>query len=226
MRPERWFHSIELPGEGATKGEAKSLVVIREEAKVLFRHGVAGKSVLDIGAWDGAFSFEAEKRGARDVLATDHFAWSSGQGWGTKAGFDYARAKLKSKVRSLDIDVPDLTIEAVGGQFDVVLFLGVLYHVKDPQRCIEQVAKLTRERLIVETVTSLNEYDYPVMRFFPDGSMGGDVSNYWAPNTMCLDRMLRTCGFRSIEVTMSPVSPSLTPGIGNNYERHIFHAFR
>jgi tRNA (mo5U34)-methyltransferase len=220
----KWFHSIDLGGE-VTSGSAKSLVVIEEESKVIFRHGVEGKSVIDIGAWDGAFSFEAERRGARDVLATDHFAWSS-QGWGSKAAFDYARLKLGSKVRSLDIDVPDLTIEAVGGQFDIVLFLGVLYHVKDPQRCIEQVAKLAKEMLIVETVTSLNEYDYPVMRFFPDGSMGGDVSNYWAPNTICLDRMLRTCGFKSVEVAISPVSPSLTPGMTKDYERHVVHAFR
>jgi tRNA (mo5U34)-methyltransferase len=124
----RWFHSIDLGDGLITQGEAKSLVVISEEAKTIFKHGVSGKSVLDIGAWDGAFSFEAERRGARDVLATDHFCWS-GPGWGSKEGFDFARQRLGSAVRSLDIDVPDLSIEAVGGQFDTVLFLGVLYHV-------------------------------------------------------------------------------------------------
>jgi tRNA (mo5U34)-methyltransferase len=221
----RWFHSIDLGAGEVTQG-VKSLIVIQEEAKVFFRHGVAGKSVLDIGAWDGGFSFAAERLGARDVLATDHFAWSSGQGWSSKAPFDYAHERLGSNVRSLDIDVPALTVEAVGGQFDTVLFAGVLYHVKDPLACLEAVAKLARETLVVETVTALNDNRKPVMQFFLNGAMGGDASNYWAPNTVCLEQILLACGFKSVEITMSPVSPSLTPGLNKDYERHIVHAFR
>jgi tRNA (mo5U34)-methyltransferase len=227
-RPQdfRWFHSIELGNGEVARGEAKSLVVIEEEVKVFYRHGVAGKSVLDIGAWDGAFSFAAERLGACDVLATDHFAWSSGRGWSSKAPFNYAHERLRSRVRSLDIDVPALTVEAVGGQFDTVLFAGVLYHVKDPLQCLENVAKLAREVLVVETVTASNDNPKPVMQFFLDGAMGGDASNYWAPNTVCLEHILRACGFKSIEVTISPVSPSLTPGLKVDYERHVVHALR
>src|ERR1700760_2634834 len=91
----RWFHSLTLPGGEAAAGE-KPAAVLATEAEVIFRHGVTGKRVLDIGAWDGFFSFEAERRGAARVLATDHFCWS-GEGWGTKAGFDYAHAKLGSR---------------------------------------------------------------------------------------------------------------------------------
>src|SRR4249920_1793425 len=87
-----WFHSLTLPGGENTAG-VKSAEVLGVEADVVFRHGVTGKSVLDIGAWDGFFSFEAERRGAARVLATDHFCWS-GEGWGTKAGFDYAHGRL------------------------------------------------------------------------------------------------------------------------------------
>jgi hypothetical protein len=69
--PKRWFHSIDL-GEGLlTKGD-KPNFILRGRADVVFRHGVAGKTVLDIGAWDGFYSFEAERRGAARVLATDH----------------------------------------------------------------------------------------------------------------------------------------------------------
>src|SRR6185437_10792367 len=93
-----WFHSFTLPDGEAMAGQ-KPADVLRQEADVIFRHPVAGKSVLDIGAWDGFFSFEAEKRGAARVLATDHFCWS-GPGWGTKAGFDYVHGKLGSKVET------------------------------------------------------------------------------------------------------------------------------
>ena len=78
--PEAWFHSHVFPDGEAVRGE-KPIEVLRKEADVVFRHGVAGKSVLDIGAWDGWFSFEAERRGASRVLATDHYCWG-GPGWG------------------------------------------------------------------------------------------------------------------------------------------------
>ena len=86
-----WFHSHAFPDGETTRGE-KPIEVLRREAEAVFRHGVAGKSVLDIGAWDGWFSFEAERRGAARVLATDHYCWS-GEGWGSKAGFDHAHAR-------------------------------------------------------------------------------------------------------------------------------------
>ena len=56
---------------------------------------LAGESVLDIGAWDGFFSFEAERRGASRVVAADYYSWH-GTGWGTgtgKAGFELAQAR-------------------------------------------------------------------------------------------------------------------------------------
>jgi tRNA (mo5U34)-methyltransferase len=93
---------------------------------------------LDIGAWDGNFSFAAQRHGAVRVLATDHFCWS-GAGWGTKDGFDFANGKMKAGVESLEIDVPDISPEHVG-TFDVVLFLGVLYHLRHPLLGLERAA--------------------------------------------------------------------------------------
>ena len=89
-----------------------------------------GLTVLDIGAWDGFFSFECERRGASRVVAADYYSWH-GPGWGTKAGFQLAREALGSRVEDVDIDVMDLSPERVG-TFDVVLFLGVLYHLRHP----------------------------------------------------------------------------------------------
>jgi len=96
---------------------------------------LAGKTVLDVGAWDGFFSFESERRRAERVLATDSFCWS-GEG-GTKAGFELARKVLNSKVEDVEMDVLDLSPENIG-TFDIVLFLGVLYHMRRPLLALER----------------------------------------------------------------------------------------
>jgi tRNA (mo5U34)-methyltransferase len=214
-----WFHSFSLPGGAELAGE-KPAEVLRQEAEVIFRHGVAGKSVLDIGAWDGFFSFEAEKRGAARVLATDHFCWS-GPGWGTKAGFDYVHGQLGSRVETLDIDVPQISPEAVGGVFDVVLFLGVLYHVKDPLKCLEQAASVTGERMVVETETALDVLPWPVMRYYEASALNEDATNFWAPNRRALEAMFRDLGFKRFEIV---THPCLKP----NWKRTrvVMHAWR
>ena len=197
-----WFHSHSFPDGETTRGD-KPGETLRKEAEVIFRHDVAGKSVLDIGAWDGFFSFEAERRGASRVLATDHFCWS-GAGWGTKAGFDYAHAKLGSRVETLDIDVPQIAPETVG-TFDVVLFLGVLYHVKDPLSCLERVASVTGEMMVIETETALDILPWPVMRYYEGAELNNDPTNFWAPNRRALEAMLRDIGFRRFEVAIHPL---------------------
>ncbi len=83
---------------------------------------LTGKSVVDVGAWDGYFSFECEQRGAAKVLATDHYCWS-GKDVFDGGGFQLARRALKSQVQDLKCRVEDLRPEEVG-QFDYVLFLG------------------------------------------------------------------------------------------------------
>jgi tRNA (mo5U34)-methyltransferase len=191
--PERrWFHSYDLGGGNSVQG-VKPVDLLKREADIVFSEGVKNKTVIDIGAWDGFFSFEAEKRGAKRVLATDHFCWS-GPGWGDKQGFDAVHAAIGSNVETRDIDVPDITETSVG-QFDVVLFLGVLYHLKDPLIGLERIAAITKEYAVIETVTILHDIDEPVMRFFLFAEFGGDGSNYWAPNHKCLENMMREVGF-------------------------------
>jgi tRNA (mo5U34)-methyltransferase len=205
----RWWHSIDLGGGNWTPG-MKTPQVIQAEAEAVFQKGVAGKTVLDVGAWDGFFSFEAERRGASRVLATDHIAWS-GWGWGTKEGFDYAHQMRGSCVESLDIDVPEIC-PAMVGLFDVVLFLGVLYHLKDPYGGLEHISKVVGDTLIVETVTALNDFPEPVARYYYQDELNGDSSNFWAPNTQCLELMLREVGFSTVEIVRCPSWPGHTPG--------------
>ena len=191
----RFFHSFELPGE-IIRG-VKSIEVLRDEEIFVFRHSVAGQSVLDIGAWDGYFSFAAERHGARHVLATDHFSWS-GPGWGSKAGFDYVHLKTGSKVQAFDVDVFSLDPEKLG-RFDNVFFLGVLYHLKNPFGGLEKAAAMCASHLLVETEDAMRDCPEPVMRYHLGSELSQDPTNYWAPNLPCLTNMLRELGFSRFE---------------------------
>lgn len=201
-KPEiRWFHSFHLSDEIINGDGQYEILKLRSDR--IFSGGlVNGKSVLDVGAWDGFFSFEAEKQGASKVLATDHVCWS-GEGWGNKQGFDYIHNKTKSNVETLDANVFDLTVDKIG-KFDVVLFLGVLYHLKNPFEALERMASITNEVLIIETAGAMFEVDDPVMRFFSGTELNNDASNYWAPNPKCLENMLLDIGFSKIEFLESP----------------------
>ena len=194
----RWFHSIDLGDGIITKGR-KSLESIQRNAEIAFKGGVDGRTVLDIGAWDGAFSFEAERRGAAHVLSTDHFSWI-GAGWGRKESFDFARMALASRVEAKIIDVPDISPDTVG-RFDIVLFLGVLYHMLHPLLMLERIAPVVSELLVVETETALDDEDRPAMVFFPGAELNNDATNWWAPNITCMKAMLQHVGFTRIEVS-------------------------
>lgn len=180
--------------------------VLAREADAIFANPIDGKSVLDIGAWDGFFSFEAEKRGADSVLSTDHFCWS-GPGWGTKAGYDFAHRALGSKCESLDVDVFDLDPNKLG-TFNVVLFLGVLYHLTNPYGGLEKAAAMADDLLIVETVTAQNRNPEAVLQYFENDSLAGDPTNFFAPNTKALCGILRELGFSKFEVKRNPGSQS------------------
>lgn len=199
----RWFHSFDL-GDGETIEGIKALDILQVEADVILGDNLAGKTVLDIGAWDGFFSFEAERRGALRVVATDHFCWS-GEGWGNREGFDYVHTRRNSTVEPVDVDVPDLPRVGLG-QFDLVLFLGVFYHLKDPYAGLEAAAAMCRDHLVVETVTALPREELPAMRLLSSGEINGDPTNFWAPNVPALELMLRTFGFRRTEFMASPIS--------------------
>jgi tRNA (mo5U34)-methyltransferase len=202
----RWYHTIDL-GEGVvTDGVDDTPLRL---AQIDFPESLTGRTVLDIGAWDGFFAFEAERRGAARVVAADYYSWR-GVGWGTangKAGFEFARAALGSRVEDVEIDVMDLSPERVG-VFDVVLFLGVLYHLRDPLLALERVASVTREFLIVETVVDMVGIGRPAVAFYPGRELNKDPTNWWGPNLPAVEGMLRTVGFDQIRaVTGVPSFP-------------------
>ena len=186
-----------------------------------------GRSVLDVGAWDGFFSFEAERRGAERVLATDHFCWS-GPGWGTREGFDLARRALGSGVEDRDVDVLRLSPDEVG-TFDVTLFLGVLYHLRDPLVALERVASVTGDTLVLETVVDLLDVSRPAMAFYPGRELDDDPTNWWAPNPPALMGMLGTVGFRQARiVSLHPPRRTLRQAVRRRPRRArvVMHARR
>ena len=101
--------------------------------------------MLDIGASDGFFSFAAERRAPVECLPWTRPRGRTPAGWGPSKRRFRARG-LNSKVEDLRCDLHDLTPELVG-TFDVVLFLGVLYHMEDPLSSLRHVARLTNELL-------------------------------------------------------------------------------
>jgi tRNA (mo5U34)-methyltransferase len=211
----RWYHTIDLGGGIVTRGVDDSPLRL---ARAQLPESLNGLTVLDIGAWDGFFSFECERRGAARVVAADHFSWH-GPGWGTKAGFTLAREALGSRVEDIDIDVMDLSPERVG-MFDVVLFLGVLYHLRHPFLALERVASVTRDRLILETVVDLVGLQRPAMAFYPGRELNNDPTNWWGPNIPAVQGMLETLGFKHVTTV------GRSPNTAYRAARAVYHQLR
>jgi tRNA (mo5U34)-methyltransferase len=196
-----WFHQLDL-GDGIITPGYTSLKVLRASADAFFKMPLTGKSVLDIGCYDGFYSFEALRRGAAHVLAADHFMWNSDPR--CREAFDLARSRIAPALPDIDIDVLDLSKERVG-TFDIVLFAGVLYHLRNPFLAIERVAPLVRETMILETQLDAFNEPRPAMIFYPTNELNNDPSNWWGPNPACVEAMLKDAGFSRIVHQDHPV---------------------
>ena len=199
----QWFHHFDEETFGFETKGAKG-TPNKEEIKLwgftpeMFK----GKTVLDIGAWDGYYSFYAEKMGAKRVLAIDHPCWS-GDDWGTKEGFDLAHRLLGSNVESLDIDLYDITTELIG-KFDVVLFTGLLNHLTNPIAGLNCAKAVTNETLILETPFEDHASAEPVLIYKPD-RFKDDSGSFYSPNKSRLTELLvDICGFRKVTIVDQP----------------------
>jgi tRNA (mo5U34)-methyltransferase len=234
----RWYHTIDLGHGVVTHGIDDTPERL---ARVRLPDDLSGRTVLDIGAWDGFFSFEAERRHASRVVAADYYAWH-GVGWGTgegKAAFQLAREVLGSRVEDVVVDVMELSPERVG-TFNVVLFLGVLYHLPNPLLALERVASVTTDLLILETVVDMVGVNRPAAAFYPGRELNGDPTNWWGPNHAAVEGMLRSVGFTRVEVITPPRSAAFRAARalfhrvkGKNdlapafrQDRAVFHAYK
>ena len=208
-----WHHSIQLPHGVVTPG-AKTLEVMSNEYDNTFGPiDLNGKTVLDVGAWSGAFSVEAARRGAAKVTALDYFVWQNKL---TKQAFDMVTRESGYQIDTIeqDLDEPRLDLSKYG-KFDVILFLGVFYHLRDPIAALREIALVTRDVLVLETYieTTLPEHP-PAMMFYPGAELRGDPTNWWGPNISCVKELLTMSGFKKVDVAK-----------GSAYNRYVFHAY-
>ena len=217
-----WWHTIDLGHGVVTPGRDETPARL---PLLGLPESLDGLSVLDVGAWDGFYSFACERRGAARVVAADQFAW---QRLGTgRRGFDCARRALTSSVEALELDVLDLSPETAGGRYDLVLFLGVLYHVRDPLLALEHVASVTGSTLVLETHVDCVTTRRPTAAFYPGDELYGDATNWWGPNLPALLGMLRSVGFERCEVVhVTPRRQRLRNAVGSRVRsgrrRHSF----
>ena len=140
---------------------------------------LVGKSVLDVGAWNGGFAIEAKRRGAKRVVALDHFIWNHPHFQGRRS-FEFATLACNVEIEAVDqdLDAPQLSLGGLG-RFDVVLFLGVLYHLIDPIAALREVAACVGEVLVLETYLEQTVDPRPSMTFYPGSELNNDPTNWW-----------------------------------------------
>ena len=208
-----WFHNMELQGIKTAPthflGDYPALKWRR------FAHAIpqdlTGRTVLDIGCNAGFYSIEMKRRGAARVVGID-------------CDEDYlAQARFAGEVSGFEIEFRNLSVYDVGAldaRFDIVLFMGVLYHLRHPllaldlihehvsrdtlvfqsmQRGSRKVAKPKKDYPFSET-GAFNQPEYPKLHFI-EYCYANDPTNWWVPNRACSEAMLRSAGF---EVTAHP----------------------
>ena len=198
---ERWFHRYEVVPGVVTPG-------VYDPAPLLERlelpEDLSGKRVLDIGARDGFFSFEAERRGA-DVLALDFMPPE-------RTGFAVGARLRGSSVEYRVDNVYNLSPER-HGEFDLVLCLGVLYHLRNPLLGLDRLWTVCKGDMLLETqirsgrerrVGGVAEEREPLMQFHPEDSLNGDHTNWWSPNPAALRAMLESACFEVVDMQVLP----------------------
>jgi tRNA (mo5U34)-methyltransferase len=203
-----WGQSIPLPYGIITPGRVmRNLDTIE---RLQLPQSLSGKRILDIGAWDGYYSFECEKRGAQ-VLAIDNlnrmkrpdevkFAHLGNR------GFETAKDILNSDVKFKNLDVYDIDPKEIG-TFDIVLFLGVLYHLKHPTLALEKISKVTNDQLIIETECLRS----PIIRrsmleYIESDHLNQDPTNFCRPNISWIKSVLMDLGFSKIDILHKSIS--------------------
>jgi tRNA (mo5U34)-methyltransferase len=206
-----WFHNLHLPDGRQTAPDHPlgdfPAFKWRELATAL-PEDLSGWSVLDIGCNAGFYAFELAHRGAH-VLAVD-----ADEHYLRQAHWARERFGLTGRVELRRLQVWDLV--GLDQRFDLVLFLGVLYHLRYPLLALDIVAERVGRLLVLQTLTvpgeqavspphdlpfderrRLSDPDWPTMAFI-EHSLAGDPTNWWVPNQACVEAMVRSAGLEVI----------------------------
>ncbi|MBW4668612.1 MAG: class I SAM-dependent methyltransferase [Cyanomargarita calcarea GSE-NOS-MK-12-04C] len=196
-----WFQYFEVAPGIFTPG-ANNVEYICEQMHL--PKDLTGMSVLDVGAYDGGFSFECERRGASRVIAYDLPDPNS-------TGFNVAKEILASNVEYVRGSVYKLDPKEIG-TFDIVLFAGVLYHLRYPLLACDRLRSVTEKFCFIETQVIDNWFvtpdgvvplskvapkytSLPICQFYEHGELGNDTSNWFSPNIAAVLAWFRSAGF-------------------------------
>jgi tRNA (mo5U34)-methyltransferase len=214
MKKIKWWHRIDLGDGIITPGCTDPLPKL---AYSKLPEKMDGMRVLDIGAWDGWWSFECERRGAKKVVALDQWQFDTGS-----QGIELAIEVLQSDVNIIQLDAHKIT-QAVVGNFDLVICLGVLHHLKSPLEVLERIVNVCSGTLILETHLDLRSLDplpaCAVYDGFGPYNSYNDPTIIWGPNEACVKSWLRRAGFKDIEMVGSSTKVWSEGG-----DRATFHA--
>jgi tRNA (mo5U34)-methyltransferase len=206
-----WFHNMQLAGVATAPdhflGDYPSIKWRR------FAHVVPtdlrGKTVLDVGCNAGFYSIEMKRRGAERVVGID------------SDDRYLAQARLAAEVHGVKIELHNLDVYNVaqlGEKFDFVIFMGVLYHLRHPLLALDLLYEhavgdlmlfqsmlrgskhvlQVRENYPFEETSLFDEPSYPKMHFI-ERQYADDPTNWWVPNTACVEAMLRSANFQILE---------------------------
>jgi tRNA (mo5U34)-methyltransferase len=207
-----WFHNIDL-GHGVWTAPDHFLGDYPAVKWRRFAHAIpddlSGRSVLDIGCNGGFYAMEMKRRGADRVLAVDFDE-------------DYlAQARFAADLSGLDIEFRRLSVYDVAAlreRFDLVLFMGVFYHLRHPLLALDLIHEhVARDLLVFQSMQRgsgavepvADDYDfvetdhfdrpgYPKMHFI-EKNYAHDPTNWWAPNRAGTEAMLRSAGFQILD---------------------------
>jgi len=207
----RWWHEIEVAPGIITPGDDSNRIKVPILDAIGFPGDMRGFRVLDVGCSDGFFSFEMEQRGA-SVLAMDFVPE-------TYSGFSVVKRIIGSSVEYRMDNIYNLSPEGYG-EFDLVLFLGVLYHLRNPLGGLDAIRSVMKQggTLFVGTmmiddyfllpdgsVTTLEAINpmlgsIPLWQAYPGDSLNGDFTNCFAPNKQALVAALEEAQFAVHEI--------------------------
>jgi len=206
-----WFHNISLLGVQTAPdhflGDYPSIKWRN------FQHAIpddlSGMSVLDIGCNGGFYSIEMKRRGAARVLGVDHDSQYLDQ------------ARFAAKILGFDIEFRTLSVyelPSLKEQFDLVLFMGVFYHLRHPLLALDILRQhVAKDWLVFQSMlrgsrsVMPRDDDYPFSEtgifdhpgfpkmHFVEQSYSQDPTNWWIPNRACAEAVLRSSGFKIVD---------------------------
>ena len=206
-----WFQQIQILDDLVTPGWSDPAT--EKDPYYQVPDDLTGKRVLDVGCAEGYFSFLAERNGAAEVVSIDSFPDSVRR-------FNICRDALGSKATAYLCNVYDLSPRTFG-TFDVVLFYGVLYHLRHPLLALEKILSVCTGTMMMQTLIHEDPelVDTSMAKFYPQGHQSGpkdesdndeffDPTIFWVPNRTCVAALVHSAGFEDIErVTDDPSIP-------------------